>query len=61
VYTFSTFGVITEEELDSSEPVTFNPVFFGAIGGDFGRNTLGAGGAGGGADGPNCVIGGEKY
>ena len=73
LYTFSTFGVITEEELDSSERVTFNLDFFGVIWGGFGKNALGsggaggrenalgAGGAGGGADGPNCVIGGRKY
>jgi len=71
LYTFSTFGVIAEEELaDSSEPVTFNPVFFRVIecglgsesmGGGGRKNALGAGGAGGGADGPNCVIGGRKY
>jgi len=76
LYTFSTFGVIAEEELaDSSEPVTFNPGFFKIIVFGFGKNALGsgsmggggrkyalgAGGAGGGDGGPNCVIGGRKY
>jgi len=68
--------VIADEELDSSEPILCNPVFFGVIGSGLGenvldsggaggggrKNVLGAGGAGGGgAAGSNGVTGGTKY
>lgn len=67
LYSFSTFGVATEEELDLFEPVT-NTGFFddnalgsGGAGGGGLNNALVVGGAGVGVAGWTGVIWGKKY